>query len=86
MAVAQGDEPARRDARAVGEVVRERGRRGKTIKKDVKEYWLADPICLMKGGKYVFAATLTEEDTLQSATVPCLAVDLGTVFPPEETV
>jgi len=75
VAVAQGDEPARRDARAVGEVVRERGRRGKTIKKDVKEYWLADPICLMKGGKYVFAAT-----------VPCLAVDLGTVFPPEETV
>ncbi|HZG77814.1 MAG TPA: Uma2 family endonuclease [Paenibacillus sp.] len=73
------------------------GRRDKTIKKatyerfGVKEYWLADPAyrvvdqyVLDDGGKYAHAATLTEDDKLRSPTVPCLEIDLGSIFPPEK--
>ncbi len=76
---------------------RSTGRRDKTIKKatyerfGVKEYWLADPeyrvvdqYALDDGGKYAHAATLTEDDILRSPTVPCLEIDLGTIFPPEQ--
>jgi Uma2 family endonuclease len=71
------------------------GRRDKTIKKalyerfGVKEYWLADPIYrtmeqfVLTGSEYRLAATLTELDRLKSSTVPCLEMDLGSIFPPE---
>lgn len=74
------------------------GRRDKTIKKalyerfGVKEYWLADPVYrtveqfVLRDGGYALAATLTEEDTLRSPTVPCLEIDLGTIFPPEASI
>lgn len=70
------------------------GRRDKTIKKDlyekhgVKEYWLADPtyrtvdqFVLTEGEGYRLVATLTEEDQLQSPTIPCLTIDLASIFP-----
>lgn len=69
------------------------GKRDKTIKKaayeqfGVKEYWLADPIYrtveqfVLSDGKYALLSTLTEEDVLYSATVDCLEIDLGTIFP-----
>jgi len=72
------------------------GRRDKTIKKatyerfGVKEYWLADPIYrlveqyVLEDGKYALAAILTEDDTLRSPTVPCLEIELHTIFPPEK--
>lgn len=67
-------------------------RRDKTIKKSgyekfgVKEYWLADPVYklveqfVLVEGEYRLAATLSEGDRLVSATVPCLAIDLTSVF------
>lgn len=72
------------------------GKRDKTIKKDlyekvgVKEYWLTDPIYriveqfVWVDGKYILAATLTEQDQLVSLTVPCLTLDLGKIFPVED--
>jgi Uma2 family endonuclease len=73
------------------------GRRDKTIKKalyerfGVKEYWLADPMYrtmeqfVLTGDGYRLAATLTEQDVLRAATIPCLEIDLGTIFLPEES-
>lgn len=67
-------------------------RRDKTIKKNgyerfgVKEYWLADPIYkiieqyVLVEGQYKLVATLSEEDRLVSAVVPCLALELSDVF------
>ncbi len=69
------------------------GGRDKTIKKKtyerfgVKEYWLADPQYrtvdqfVLQEGRYELAATLLESDTLVSATVPCLTIDLSVIFP-----
>jgi Uma2 family endonuclease len=69
------------------------GQRDKTIKKalyekyGVKEYWLTDPVYriveqfVLTDGKYIFAATLTEEDQLISLTVPCLSIALESIFP-----
>ena len=69
------------------------GRRDKIIKKKqyehfgVKEYWLADPQYrtvdqfVLREGRYELAATLSESDTLVSATVPCLTIDLSVIFP-----
>lgn len=69
------------------------GRHDKTVKKKlyeqfgVKEYWLADPQYrtvdqfVLREGKYELASTLSESDTLVSATIPCLAIDLGGIFP-----
>lgn len=69
------------------------GQRDKTIKKalyerfGVKEYWLADPEYriveqfVLEDRHYRLAATLTEQDKLVSTTVPCLQVDLNSIFP-----
>ncbi len=70
--------------------------RDKTIKKStyerfgVGEYWLVDPVYRLVEqfaiveGQYHLLATLSEEDKLVSATVPCLTVDLSAVFVEEE--
>mgnify|MGYP001267568142 CR=1 FL=1 len=72
------------------------GRRDKTIKKNgyekfgVREYWLVDPVhrfleqFVLMDGKYAAVATLTEEQTLTSPTVPCLSLKLEGIFPPED--
>ncbi|WP_027086452.1 Uma2 family endonuclease [Cohnella panacarvi] len=69
------------------------GRHDKTVKKKlyeqfgVKEYWLADPMYrtvdqfVLREEHYELAATLQETETLVSATVPCLAIDLSGIFP-----
>lgn len=69
------------------------GKRDKTIKKSlyerfgVLEYWLADPVYrtidqfVLEDGRYRLAATLTEQDRLDSPTIPCLEIDLMTIFP-----
>ncbi|TMV49062.1 Uma2 family endonuclease [Paenibacillus mesophilus] len=74
------------------------GRKDKTVKKamferfGVKEYWLADPLYrtvdqfVLDDGTYRLAATLTEDDRIASPNVPCLTIDLKSVFPPEETM
>lgn len=68
------------------------GRRDKTIKKTVyerfgvKEYWLADPVYrtldqfVLRDGRYMLEATLSEGDTLASPTIPCLTIDLDKIF------
>jgi Uma2 family endonuclease len=69
------------------------GRRDKTIKKalyeryGVQEYWLVDPIYrtldqfVLLEGEYRLSAILTEDDRLISPTIPCLTIDLHSIFP-----
>ena len=71
------------------------GRRDRTIKKSgyekfgVREYWIVDLVYrlveqfVLVDGKYAAVATLTEEQTLTSPTVPCLSLKLSEIFPPE---
>jgi len=71
-------------------------RRDKTIKKatyekfGVQEYWLVDPVYrlvdqfVLVDGEYRLAKTWAEEDNLVSMTVPCLSIELSTVFEKEE--
>uniref|UniRef100_UPI0035651D86 Uma2 family endonuclease n=1 Tax=Cohnella sp. TaxID=1883426 RepID=UPI0035651D86 len=72
------------------------GRRDKTIKKNgyekfgVREYWIVDLAhrlveqFVLVDGKYAAVATLTEEQTLTSPTVPCLHLNLGDILREEE--
>ncbi|MNY37717.1 hypothetical protein D3C86_1722990 [compost metagenome] len=72
------------------------GRKDKTVKKamfekfGVKEYWLFDPTYrtvdqfVLIDSEYRLTATLTDNDTLTSSLFPCVAIDLSTIFPPED--
>lgn len=72
------------------------GRKDKSVKRamyerfGVREYWIVEPNyrtvdqLVLHEGKYVLAATLTEEEIIRSDRYPCMSVDLKNVFPPEE--
>lgn len=72
------------------------GSRDKTIKKNgyekfgVREYWIVDLAYrlveqfVLVEGKYAAVATLTEEQTLTSPTVPCLSLKLGDILREDE--
>lgn len=72
------------------------GRKDKTVKKTlyerfgVKEYWMVDPVYrtvdqfLLEGSKYNLAATLSDQDEISSPVLPCLSIDLSSIFPAEE--
>jgi Uma2 family endonuclease len=70
-------------------------RNDKTIKKatyerfGVQEYWLVDPVYrlvdqfVLLEGEYRLLATWTEDDRINASAVPCLAIELSSIFEKE---